>query len=256
VVSSTPGLCRLLSVPAGRRTFPTLCCASFPACLDPYPGGSCGARTRFFPHDSGLPPVRTGSALHNVRTATSVRHPFRGCSHSLMFRPAGLLATPVAPTDITHAMWQPWLLRPSLSRFVTSPCPGYANRPNRAIDGMGTFTPSDTQPCRLLPATVGTPVTQRPPCSPGRAVFPHPVPRLHSHPRRLNPCLLWPAGRLAHTDPVRHVRDECPFRAACFRRDLPHVVGFPHLGVLRSIRLPNRIWRAFPLPVLLRLPRT
>jgi hypothetical protein len=151
VVSSTPGLCRLLSVPAGRRTFPTLCCASFPACLDPYPGGSCGARTRFFPHDSGLPPVRTGSALHNVRTATSVRRPFRGCSHSLMFRPAGLLATPVAPTDITHAMWQPWLLRPSLSRFVTSPCPGYANRPNRAIDGMGTFTPSDTQPCRLLP---------------------------------------------------------------------------------------------------------
>ena len=27
---------------------------------------------------------------------------FRGCSHSLMFRPAGLLATPVAPTDIKH----------------------------------------------------------------------------------------------------------------------------------------------------------
>jgi hypothetical protein len=125
-------------------------CVSFPACLDPYPGGSCGAHTRFFPHDSGLPPVRTGSALHHVRTATSVRRLFRGCSHSLMFRPAGLLATPVAPTDI-NTMWQPWLLRPSLSRFVTSPCPGYANRPNRAIDGMGTFTPSDTQPCRLLP---------------------------------------------------------------------------------------------------------
>ena len=95
------GLCRLLSAPAGRRTFPTLCCASFPACLDPYPGGSCGARTRFFPHASGLPPVRTGSALHNVRTATSVRRVFRGCSHSLMFRPTGLLATPVAPTDIS-----------------------------------------------------------------------------------------------------------------------------------------------------------
>ena len=36
---------------------------------------------------------------------------------------------------------QPWLLRPSLSRFVTSPCPGYANRPFRATDGKGTFTP-------------------------------------------------------------------------------------------------------------------
>ena len=105
-------------------------------------------------------------------------------------------------------------------------------------------------------ATVGTPVTRRPPCRPGRAVFPHPVPRLHSLPRRVKPCLLEPAGRLAHLIPVRHVRDEFPFRATCFRRDLPHVVGFPHLGVLRSIRLPNRIRRAFPLPVLLRLPRT
>src|SRR5215470_13148910 len=73
---------------------------------------------------------------------------------------------------------------------------------------------------------------------------------------RTLPCLLLPAGRLAHTDPVRHVRDEFPFRAACFRRVLPHVVGFPHRRVLRSIRLPNHIRRAFPLPVLLRLPRT
>ena len=68
--------------------------------------------------------------------------------------------------------------------------------------------------------------------------------------------MLWPAGRLAHTDPVRHVRDECPFRAACFRRVLPRVAGFPHRRVLRSIRLPNRIRWAFPLPVLLRLPQT
>src|SRR6266478_1496946 len=105
-------------------------------------------------------------------------------------------------------------------------------------------------------ATVGTPVTRRPPYSPGRAVFPHPVPRLHSLPRRVIPCLLSPAGRLAHAVPVRHVRDEFPFRAACFRRVLPPVVGFPHRRVLRSIRLPNCIGRAFPLPVLLRLPRT
>ena len=48
-------------------------CASFPACLDPYPGSSRGALTRYFPQDFGLPPVRTGSALSNVRTATSVR---------------------------------------------------------------------------------------------------------------------------------------------------------------------------------------
>ena len=59
---------------------------------------------------------------------------------------------------------------------------------------------------------------------------------------------------MAHTGPVRHVRDEFPFRATCFRRVLPHVVGFPYRRVLCSIRLPNRIRRAFPLPVLLRLP--
>jgi hypothetical protein len=71
---------------------------------------------------------------------------------------------------------------------------------------------------------------------------------------QVTPCLLLPAGRLTHTDPVRHVRDEFPFRAACFRRDLPHVVSFPHLRVLCSIRFPSRIRWAFPLTVLLHLP--
>ena len=46
---------------------------SFPSCLDLYPGGSSGASTRFFPEDSGLRRVGTGSALHTIRTATSVR---------------------------------------------------------------------------------------------------------------------------------------------------------------------------------------
>ena len=126
-------------------------CASFPACLDLYPGGSSGAHARFFPQDIGLPPVRTGSALHHVRTATSVRRPCRGCSHCVMCRPAGVLTTQVAPPATAYAAWQPWFLRPSLSWFVTSPRPGYTNRPHRAIDGMRTCTSSDAQPCRLLP---------------------------------------------------------------------------------------------------------
>ena len=50
------------------------------------------------------------------------------------------------------------------------------------------------------------------------------------------------------------VRHEFPLRATCSRRVLPHGVGFPHLRVLRSIRLPIRIQRAFPFTVLLRLP--
>jgi hypothetical protein len=69
--------------------------------------------------------------------------PSRRCSahlslrHSIMFRPAGLLTTPVAPTATDSSVWQPLFLRPSNSWFVTSPRPGYACRPNRAIDGRG-----------------------------------------------------------------------------------------------------------------------
>ena len=40
------------------------------------------------------------------------------------------------PQDTTYP-GQPWRFHPSLSRFVTSPCPGYARRPHRAIDGRG-----------------------------------------------------------------------------------------------------------------------
>ena len=38
-------------------------------------------------------------------------------------------------------------------------------------------------PGALSTSTVGMPVTRHPPCSPGRTVFPYPVPRLYSHPR-------------------------------------------------------------------------
>ena len=54
--------------------------------------------------------------------------------------------------------------------------------------------------------------------------------------------------------PAQRVRHEFPVRATCSRRDLPPVVGFPHLRVRRSIRLPTGIRRAFPVTVLLRLP--
>ena len=90
-------------------------CESFPTCLDPYPGGSRGALTRSFPQDIGLPDVRTRSAPGNIHTATSVWACFRGCSHSLMFRPAGSLATPIAPT----AMLIHWAAVASTSEPIT-----------------------------------------------------------------------------------------------------------------------------------------
>ncbi len=146
-----------LSITLGQQVFAGRCqprlgvgpsrrylCRSFPTCLDPYPGGSCGALARFFPQDIGLPDVRTRAAPYHIHTATSVWACFRGCSHSLMFRPAGLLATPIAPTAVSST-GQPWLLHPSLSWFVTSPCPGYANRPFRATDAKASRTNNMTK---------------------------------------------------------------------------------------------------------------
>ena len=104
-------------------------CESFSACLNPYPGYPCGALARFFPQDNGLPGVGTRSALGNGRTATSVRSFLRGCSYSLIFRPADLLAPHVAPTAVPLDTRQTGLLHPRISQFVTSPSRGYANRP-------------------------------------------------------------------------------------------------------------------------------
>src|SRR4029453_398422 len=46
------------------------------------------------------------------------------------------------------------------------------------------------------------PVTRHPPCRPGRAVFPHPVPRLYSRPR----CKAEPSGTHAPTWDLRTTR--------------------------------------------------
>jgi hypothetical protein len=58
-----------------------------------------GALTRFFPGDNGLHHARSGSALNNILVRQLLYGvASRGYSHSLMFRPPGLLATQVAPT--------------------------------------------------------------------------------------------------------------------------------------------------------------
>ena len=60
-------------------------------------------------------------------------------------------ATQVVPTAVNLSDARAAVaLHPSKSRFVTSPRIGYASRLNRAIDGAGTFTLPDFQPCRLL----------------------------------------------------------------------------------------------------------
>jgi hypothetical protein len=72
--------------------------------LDLYSGGLWSALARFFLQSIGLPQNGSRSALsespHNDFCAGPL---FRSCSHSLMFRPPGLLATQVVPTDATCA---------------------------------------------------------------------------------------------------------------------------------------------------------
>ena len=142
----------LLGVGPSRRYL----CESFPTCLDPYPGCSCGALTRFFPQDFGLPHVRNGSAqciFPCKRLLTRTR--FRGCSHSLMFRPAGLLATLAAPTMIDLS------LSGSCGFYFRAE---HASLPSRASDILtvrtGQLTVRDFHPIRFA-ALSAAPLTDR-----------------------------------------------------------------------------------------------
>jgi hypothetical protein len=93
------GLRRLRSAPAAMWSFPTLFHAPFPTCLDPYSGCPQGALARFFPWSFGLPRdhKRVGASQQSGERLLAGT-PFRSCSHSITFRPASVLATPVAPT--------------------------------------------------------------------------------------------------------------------------------------------------------------
>ena len=95
------------------------------------PAVPTGALTRFFPGDNGLHHAESGSALNNIPVRQLLYGvASRGYSHSLMFRPPGLLATQVAPTASRSILsGQPWLLLPRISRFVASPSSVYASRP-------------------------------------------------------------------------------------------------------------------------------
>jgi hypothetical protein len=128
-------------------------CGSFLGCLDLYPGGPQGARARFFPWGVGLPRVRTGSAPGDVphsdfgggfdfgaaviRSASGLRV----CSPPRSLPPRRLC---VLPGGRGFDVW-------AHLRVVAAPGSRPANRPNRAMDGVGTCTPPDPQPCRLLP---------------------------------------------------------------------------------------------------------
>ena len=125
---------------------------SISGCLDPYPGGFLWCIYPLLPIETSAYSVRDGSAfpqypVQRLRYGLS----FRSCSHSFMFRPPDLFTTQAAPTAVTSRLGSRGFLHPSISRFVTSPCPGYASRPNRAIDDRGL---SPLKTCGLVGRSV------------------------------------------------------------------------------------------------------
>ena len=93
------GLCRLPSAPAGRRTFPTLSLRIFPRMPGPLPRRPPRCMCSFLPLEHRPSPHldRVGSPQPSVQRL-QYGPKFRGCSHSLLFRPPGLLALQIAPT--------------------------------------------------------------------------------------------------------------------------------------------------------------
>src|SRR6516225_6846238 len=71
-----------------------------------------------------------------------------------MFRPPSLLAPQIVPTAANTPAGQPGLLRPSKTRFVTSPRIGYANRPTTGNWRYGDLHPARLRPCRLLLSSI------------------------------------------------------------------------------------------------------
>ena len=93
------GLCRLLSAPAGCSTFPALPPRILPQMPGPLPRRSLWCAYSFLP--TGRRPSPIPNWVGTPQCPVQRRQYggwYRGCSHSLMFRPPGLLATQVVPT--------------------------------------------------------------------------------------------------------------------------------------------------------------
>ena len=90
----TAGLCRLLPVPAGRWSFPTLSLQSVHRRLDPYPGMPLWCIRPFLPRKLQPHPRCTGlGASDNRRNATSTTTPISG-RQSFRYVQAPMLASP------------------------------------------------------------------------------------------------------------------------------------------------------------------
>src|SRR5271157_2670439 len=75
--------------------------------------------------------------------------PFRDCSHFVMFRPSSLLASPIVPTAAAYRRRAAEAFTSELNMLRCLRMHRICLPPAQAI-GVGTYTPQDSQLCRLL----------------------------------------------------------------------------------------------------------
>jgi hypothetical protein len=125
------GLCRLLPAPAAQWPFPTLSLPIFPHVLGPLPRLPPRCIRSFLPSERWPFPIehRVG-ASQIIPTAISVGGHLRGCSHSIMFGPVSLLASPIAPTHTSRcsaSLGGRDFYNHAYHGWLPSPCSGYAS---------------------------------------------------------------------------------------------------------------------------------
>jgi len=96
-------------------------CESFSGCLDPYPGGSSGAFTRFFPEDIGLYQPESGSALNKSPYCNFCTEGHFGAAVILLCSGLQIRSPPWLhrPQNSFRTPGQPWLAQLTLLRLGT-----------------------------------------------------------------------------------------------------------------------------------------
>ena len=96
-------------------------------------------------------PGNHGSASAYVpRITTSRRAEFRGCRYFVMFRPPSLLAPQIVPTAAVLPQGSRGFYVRAYRALLPPHAPDMLTVRRQVIDGTGTCTLLDSQPCRLL----------------------------------------------------------------------------------------------------------
>src|SRR6266478_3448527 len=131
-------LCRLLPVLAESGAFPTLSPRDLAWMSGPLPRWDTECSCSLLPPYRRPSPTGNGSASHKLPPDELLGgRCFRGCSHSLMFKPPSLLAIQVIPTATVFPLGSHGVYIRAEHVSLPPHAPDMLIRPKRAIDGRG-----------------------------------------------------------------------------------------------------------------------